>query len=249
MKQKILTNFNNAIHSYDTQAHVQKTSAQHLISMIPYHTALETGKILDVGAGTGFVTGALSQTYPQAHFFINDIAPHMLAVAHQKLNHLPHLMLHEGDAEVCIFPDSPYDLITANLSIQWFDDWQQGLKNLLNQTHRLVFSIPIKGTFHEWQMAHDALGLKSGLHPYPSFEHLEYVVRRLNKIPPIIDRKSYDLTFNNPKDFVIYLKSLGAHTPHATYTTSSLQQVLRSLTGPLKISYEIFYAVISKENS
>ena len=89
MKQKIPANFNKAAQSYNGEAYVQKASAQHLISMISDDAAFKSGKILDVGAGTGFATEAIFQQYPNAHFTINDIASNMLNIARQKLKHLP----------------------------------------------------------------------------------------------------------------------------------------------------------------
>jgi malonyl-CoA O-methyltransferase len=169
----------------------------------------------------------------------------MLAVAKEKLHYLSHLSVYKGDAETAHFPESPYDLIASNLTIQWFHDWQQGLQNLGDQTHTLAFATLMDGTFREWQALHDARGLTSGLHCYPSFETLQDYVQSLGGHTVIIERKTYKVPFKSPRDFVRYLKTLGANTPYHKYQPSTLRHVI-SLQNPLQVSYEVFYGVICK---
>ncbi len=242
----ILMHFNKRASSYDAVAHVQKASANHLVELIPDDIALKAQKILDVGAGTGFVTEALSRRSPNAHFTLNDIAPQMLVVAREKLCHLSSVSLYEGDGETAQFPQSPYDLIASNLTVQWFQDWRKGLQNLESQAHALAFSTLMEGTFREWQALHDVRSLASGLHCYPSFETLRNYVQSLDHTTAIIDHKTYAISFQNPRDFVRYLKTLGANMPCPTYRPSTLRQVI-SLQTPLEISYEVFYGVICKK--
>jgi malonyl-CoA O-methyltransferase len=241
----ILARFDKRAVSYDAVAHVQKASAGHLAGLIPDDVLQKARTILDVGAGTGFVTQALYPRSPQAHFTLNDIAPQMLAVAKEKLHYLPHISLYKGDAETAQFPESPYDLIASNLTVQWFHDWQQGLQNLGAQTHAFAFATLMEGTFREWQALHDARGLASGLHHYPSFETLQDYVQSLSSNTVIVDRKTHTVPFKSPRDFVRYLKTLGANTPYHKYQSSTLRHVI-SLPNPLQVSYEVFYGVICK---
>ena len=253
-KEKVLFNFNRSAKTYDAVAHVQKESAGHLASMVKDHFVLNNTsgvpQILDVGAGTGFVAEALYKEYPHAHFTLNDIAPAMLAGAQKKLGYIPSLSLNSDDAEIARFPGSPYDLIASNLALQWFENWQQGLLNLSSQTGCLAFSTLMDGTFEEWKKAYDDLGLPFSSPPYPSYKILHDFVHALKYGDIVTDQKTFTLSFVTPKEFLRYIKNLGANTPYSIYPLSNLKQILHTFTGSLSVSYKIFYCImIQNKNS
>ena len=243
-KEKIRHHFSRAVESYDKEALTQKKAAQHLVHLLTQGLPKKPDTILDVGTGTGFVVKELCSLFPHANYTLNDLSDAMLHKAQANLN--LQLTLLGGDAEKMLFPKSPYDLITSNLTLQWFTSLEQGIRHLFCQCKTLAFTTLLDNTFWQWRTAHDALKLPSGLHNYPSLSQAQELCLALRPQQAIFDRQNYSLSFANPKQFVNHLKNLGAHTPHPSYTNSSLRHFLRVHQSPLEVNYDIFFAVLIK---
>jgi SAM-dependent methyltransferase len=67
-----------------------------------------TGRLLDIGCGTGFVISLLADTFDEIH----GIDPTSAMLAKVDLEQ-GNVTLHEGVAEALPFPDSTFDLVTA----------------------------------------------------------------------------------------------------------------------------------------
>src|SRR5205807_2580667 len=67
-----------------------------------------TGRVLDIGCGTGFVIGLLADTFDEIHGI--DPTKAMLDKVDVGAGNVS---LHEGVAESLPFPDGSYDLVTA----------------------------------------------------------------------------------------------------------------------------------------
>ena len=73
-------------------------------------------RILDLGAGTGLLSGLVLQKYPNAHMTLMDISEKMLEEARQRLSEAPHVRYIVGDYVGYTFNES-YDFIISSLSI------------------------------------------------------------------------------------------------------------------------------------
>ena len=77
-------------------------------------------RILDLGAGTGLLTAAVAEAYPDARFELLDGSPEMLAEAQQRL----------GERVVAVYvqdmagelPAGPYDAVVSALAIHHLED-------------------------------------------------------------------------------------------------------------------------------
>ncbi|NTV12713.1 MAG: alpha/beta fold hydrolase [Desulfobulbaceae bacterium] len=118
-KATIRRKFSRAATTYDAHATVQRETAAKLATSLP-ETAPAT--ILELGCGTGNYTRLLIERFPSAHLTALDFAAAMLAVARAKVPG-EQVTFHWQDAELYLknSPES-YDLITANATLQWFDD-------------------------------------------------------------------------------------------------------------------------------
>jgi malonyl-CoA O-methyltransferase len=147
-QETIQKNFSRNAHTYDTSATIQRQCAEHLVQYLQIkHPNLAPQSILDVGAGTGYLTHILSQCFSHSTYHLNDISPEMLKISQKRLHHL-HTTWHVGDAQKLQFPF--VDLIVSNLTLQWFDALEAGIQHLSSFTPCLALSFLLDGTFDDW---------------------------------------------------------------------------------------------------
>jgi malonyl-CoA O-methyltransferase len=143
----IANRFNQAKLSYDSNCQVQQRVGQDLIARLTFYRD-SFDNILDLGCGTGLVTKELAACYPNYHrFYALDIADQLLAIAKERL---PKLRFIKADFDHFKAANLKFDLIFANMSLQWSSDLA---KCCVNINHNLATdgivacSLPLKGTF------------------------------------------------------------------------------------------------------
>ncbi len=246
MKTLIEKNFNKAAKSYDQMASIQKYVANDLVNLILEHKdTICPSKILDIGTGTGFMVEKLFPHFPGSSYIINDIAINMLHEAHRKLKNIPNLSIQIGDVEISKF--EPVDLITSSLSFQWFKNMEITLKKLWGDTKVIAFSTLMDGSFKNWNDTCKAYNLGCGFHCYPSFKQLENLCLQLNPKFSYFNYKTYNLAFSNPKEFIYYLRELGANTSPFPHTLPYNLKQLMKLDKSINANYEVFYTLLIKE--
>lgn len=127
--------FNSAAEKYDMQRN-------QLIPLMDtfYGTAVElvkinneTGKILDLGAGTGLLTELVIKKYPNAEYTLVDIAEEMLAIAKERFEILDNVSFNVEDYRDGI-SGGKYEAIISSLSIHHLDSYEKKslYKNIFN---------------------------------------------------------------------------------------------------------------------
>ena len=111
-----------------------------------------SGRILDLAAGTGDMAMALSRTWPESSVHAVDFTFPMLAMARPKLARegLNRVSLTCGDALCLPFPDNTFDTATMAFGIRNIPDKVQALKEILrvlNPGGRLLI---LELTFPRW---------------------------------------------------------------------------------------------------
>ncbi|MBL7068374.1 MAG: malonyl-ACP O-methyltransferase BioC [Candidatus Omnitrophica bacterium] len=146
-KEAIKKNFSRYARSYDTYSTVQDHCAAGLIAKIKSNGFR---KILDIGCGTGNYTRLLKERYPQASIKAVDISEEMVDVAREKLDgQRVDFLVRDAEA---IDLDDEFDLISSNVSFQWFEDLKDPLSRysgLLKESGIIAFSQFGPKTFYE----------------------------------------------------------------------------------------------------
>ncbi|MGA8941916.1 MAG: malonyl-ACP O-methyltransferase BioC [Thermoactinomyces sp.] len=133
-KQLIARRFNRSVPTYQEYAVVQKEMASRLLANLPAGGKIR--RILEVGCGTGYLTGLLVSHYQSAEIIAIDIAEKMIAKAREQIDS-PRVRFMVGDAEEAenLRQIAPVDLIVSNATIQWLatpaqtlSDWHDLLK-------------------------------------------------------------------------------------------------------------------------
>ena len=149
-KNNVLSAFDGKAGFYTDRAWIQGTVAAQLVHDLPvFHDGAD---ILEVGCGTGILTRHLVDAYPRQRLCVTDISPAMLKLARQNIEH-SRVEWSVLDAET-ESTGKTYDLIVANMAMQWFERLKPGLANLqamLKDRGTILFSLPGPQTFHEWR--------------------------------------------------------------------------------------------------
>lgn len=146
-KDIVKSNFDRYADMYDQHSDVQRFIANKLLEELQ---GLKIKEILDVGCGTGWYTGRLSELFVEANIDALDIAPNMIAYA-KNLYGYDNICFMVADAELYNF-EKKYDLISSNASLQWFADLPKTLmkfNQLLSDDGIFLVSIYGPETFKE----------------------------------------------------------------------------------------------------
>ncbi|QXT34548.1 methyltransferase domain-containing protein [Sphingomonas sanguinis] len=223
----------DAAAAYDAHAVVQRQVADWLAERI-VAVAPPAPRVLEVGCGTGFLTGATLPRLVCPDWLMTDIAPAMLArgmAAH------PAVRGRVMDGE---FPDlpgeSPFDLIVSSLAVQWFGDLDAGLRRLagwLAPGGRMLVTTLVRGTFAAWHEAHRAEGFVAGSPVYPPVEALGWPV----------ETRSFVQRHDSAADFMRALRAIGAGTPrdgHRPIPPGAMRRIAKRFeAGGAVATYEV----------
>lgn len=157
-KLRVAESFSRAATTYDQAAAFQRSAGTNLMGRLPEQ--LEVADIVDLGAGTGYFTRALSQHFscPVAGL---DLAEGMLRFARQSAGpEQPWLVEHPrwvvADAEALPLRAASQDLIFSSLALQWCPDLAIALREArqaLRPGGCLAFNTLVAGTLYELQQA------------------------------------------------------------------------------------------------
>lgn len=108
-RESVVKEYSRLAPDYDTRwsFYVETTTSATIARLSPP----PTGRVLDVGCGTGALLQKLARKFPQARLAGVDPAPEMLAVARRRVS--PETELREGWAEDLPFAEGAFDVIVS----------------------------------------------------------------------------------------------------------------------------------------
>lgn len=224
-KDKVIRNFDRHAHSYESNAALQDSVAEHLISRLP-DLNKENPQILEIGCGTGLLTRRLLQKYPHAQFHITDMSEEMLRRTRNKYAcDRARFFIMDGEHPDC---DDQYDLIVSAMTFHWFDDPLMAIKKL-SALGPIYYSVPGPHNFQEWQ---ETTGGKNAL---PDVQW-----------PGIMHEDTIEKDYGSAKGFMRMLKETGTSIPSNNYRhleAASLKQSLNrhEQTYAGKTTWHILY--------
>jgi trans-aconitate methyltransferase len=150
MKRLIKNNFAKASKTYAESDFVQKKTAAVLTAQLSKTMPdFKPQKIFDIGSGTGNLSKHLTEQYPGAVLYLNDISEAMLKESGNKLKNKAEFYLISGDIENLQLEET-YDLIASNMCLQWLENLKSTIQNMYNHSHLVAISLPLHGTFKNW---------------------------------------------------------------------------------------------------
>jgi malonyl-CoA O-methyltransferase len=166
----IKDSFNKAANTYDNAALIQKKIAHYLDHYLSTIN-LQTKHIIELGAGTGYLSQLVSQRYLYANLIATDCADKMLQKS-AELNQHPHISCY---SESLPFKDKFCDLILSNLMLQWCDIqsvFRESMRILKPNGH-FIFTTLGPNTLQELNYCYKKIGKNPVINNFTDIETLE----------------------------------------------------------------------------
>lgn len=170
-KDKVIANFSRAAATYDGAADIQRRAAEHLAAIVrdrcPDAAALSP--FLEIGAGTGFLTGQLLRL-GLSQGMVTDVAPTMVAGLRRNYAALSGITVRELDGEQFALGER-FNAVFSASTFQWFPSLLDPFRNIRRHLMRgglFAFCLFVDGTFRELRQVVNAVGC-----PYPGHRLFE----------------------------------------------------------------------------
>lgn len=140
--------FSKAAARYDALSSFHQQYALRMVHEI-VSTKVNYKSALDIGCGTGFLSGLLHKKFPQLKITGIDIAPGMIKQAKKEF---PTIDFIEADANHLPFDSNSVDLVVSNFAYQWMPDLTKALsevKRILNSQGQFKATLFGYGTCRE----------------------------------------------------------------------------------------------------
>lgn len=230
---------------YDGKARVQRDIAQALAKRIAALDLPSCPRVLEVGCGTGFLTGALAAEGIGGEWLVTDIADEMVARCRARMEDgdgRRTLRFATLDGEHGTPKGGPFDLICSSLAAQWFDDPPAALSRMtdwLAPGGHLVVATLGSGSFREWRAAHEAEGALPGT---PAFLPVE---RFAALDPAMLIVEEHRERHADPRAFLRAVKAIGAGTAAPSHRPLSPAQLRRVMDRFARNGCEVTYEVVT----
>jgi malonyl-CoA O-methyltransferase len=261
VKQGIRRNFARRARSYDRYAEMQRLMAHGLVAAVR-GSLPRARRILEVGCGTGYLTGLLRQANGEARLVALDLDAALVAAARRRLGPGAGVSWLVADGEAPIRGE--YDLIIANATFQWFTRPGETLTAYYRNLAPggvLAFSTLGPQTFQELAEALNQAARSLNLPattpiPAQGFGDRKTWSHRLYRagFPKArLAREMVTATFPSVKEFLKALQATGAtnprpcpFSPRLLHALIEAYQTNYGRDGAIPVSYEIIWAVAQK---
>lgn len=188
------SSFSKSASTYDDHSYVQKEIANKLLSLIPNDPTINS--ILDLGAGTGYLSEKLNHSFPEADLTLADISADMLNVANAKVSKAKLLRLNFDQLNSAQI--GKFDLVASSAALHWANSFEKLVVSLSEIcSNYLAISIMLYGTLHE--LRNSRLEIVPNKKPYPELRSLDYYAN--------IIAKHFNLISSSDLSFVHYYQS------------------------------------------
>ena len=228
-KRQARASFSKAAERYDEVAVLQREIGWRLIDrmdMIKFQPQV----ILDLGAGTGVATAALSKRFRKAQVVALDFALPMLRQTRKRRSWLRRPRCICGDMEQLPLVDQSVDLIYSNAALQWSNDLEgtfREFQRVLKPGGLLMFTTFGPDTLQELRTSWAAVDESIHVTPFPDMHDVGDALMRAGMSEPVMDVDRMVLTYESVPALMKDLKMLGAH--------NATQLRHRGLTGKARM--------------
>lgn len=254
-KHQVSQSFDRVAPTYEQYAQLQQQIGNNLLERLEY-LKITPRMILDVGAGSGRLSRALTRCYPQAQIYGLDLSLKMVTVARcQAPRWFSRQHFACADALQLPIAANCIDLLLSNLMLQWCNDIHQvfaEFARVLKPEGALLFATfgldTLKELRHSWATVDNA----SHVNRFWDMHELGDALLQAELTHPVMDTDWLQLTYPDVKQFMKALKNIGAHNitagrPRGLMGKTKFQAMLsayeqyRGSNGKMPVTYEVVY--------
>lgn len=212
VRREVRRVFERVADRYDAAAVLQQEVNRRLLERLDV-MRIEPARVLDLGAGTGALSGALLKRYPQAQVIALDLAPAMLAHARRRGRLWRRPLCLAADAEALPLKRGSVDLIVSNLALPWLTELDRafaGFARVLKPGGLLLFSSVGPDTLKELRQAWAAADDGMHVHDFVDMHNVGDGLMRAGFINPVMEAEHITLTYRDLDALVRDLRDTGA---------------------------------------
>jgi malonyl-CoA O-methyltransferase len=243
IKHQIRRNFSNAAEQYSGWARVQEQSASMLAAMLP---GVKAETVLDIGCGTGFLTGKVMAKLKPEKLTGLDFAEGMTRLCAQQWPGSKFLCVDAEEYD----PGEQFSVVVSNFTFQWLGDLPKAMKAFYSWVKPggfFAFCVPVKGSLKELS------GLSGAFYDFPDETGF------LMPLPKPVVRLVEDMTvyYDSPVEAVKSLKKIGANYKEGAgsgkkLTRAGLKEygrLYKDSTGKYPVTYRVLTVVVKKRKA
>jgi malonyl-CoA O-methyltransferase len=245
--------FDRASVTYEAAAVLQARVGDELLERLDFFK-LEPDVVVDLGAGTGRVTGELKRLYKRATVVALDVAPGMLRESRKHFGLFRRFERVCADARRLPFADASVDVAVSNLMLQWCDDLDAAfaeIRRVLKPDGFFSFTTFGPDTLRELRSAWATVDDYTHVNTFIDMHDVGDALGRAGLTEPVLDVERVTLTYSDVLALMRDLKVIGAHNVTAgrprglTGRTKlrSMEAAYESLRdgGRIPATYEVVY--------
>jgi len=213
--------FDRVAEHYDANAFIMEDIVGRLMSRLSF-IKLEPKHCVDLGCGTGIVSKALQNQFPNAKVTGVDFSQAMIE-QYRKKQALP---AHLTSAQALPFPDNSIDLIVSNIMLPWCDDLSlvfKEAKRVLRPDGVLLFSTFGPDTFCELRQAWAGVDERAHVQVFLDMHDVGDALLKSGFADPVMDVERVTLKYKTLDVMLKEIKAMGL--------SNLLQNRFRGLTG------------------
>lgn len=257
-KARIADSFSRAANSYDNAAQLQRNIGTALLSTLPEQMS---GVLVDIGCGTGFITGELLNKYNSSANTVDtnivalDFAGGMLKKTRE---HHANVLCVQADMELLPFDNQSADWLISNLALQWASDPMQCFqqwRRVLKPDGQLFFATFLPGTLCELEQSWRAVDEAVHVNSFVEYDALLNALHAAGFTQVESVNATHTVYYPDAGALARELKAIGAHNMNAGQPTGltgkqrwkklqTAYECLRTERG-LPASYEVLYVSAS----
>lgn len=269
-RKAVAKHFSRAASSYDAAAVLQQEVANRLAERLPL-LKLQPDMIVDMGAGTGFLSQCVREHYAHAQLHVLDLSEPMIQTCRAKfVSNQPwwkkmfsaksvnntHFM--NADAYQLPFADQSMDMIVSSLMLQWCDELPRVLtecRRVLKPNGVLFLASLGPDTLKEIRLAWQSVEGLDAEHTlqFADIHQLGDALAQAGFSDPVCDMELLTLTYETATAAVVDLKAIGATNARAQRQKGLMgkrkwQSFLEAYTqqamldGRIPATFEVVYA-------
>lgn len=201
--------FNKAAETYDSGALMFREIGDRLAERLDF-VRLQPNSVLDLGAGTGYITELLTKRYPVADIYCLDFSIDMLRQLQKKRSALSICAL----AENLPLAKNSIDLIISNMMLPWCDHLESifaEVYQILKPGGLFLFSTLGPDTLYELRNSSAHIDNLARIHSFIDMHEVGDALLSANFSDPVMDMEFLNLRYDKTRTLFSDLKATGSY--------------------------------------